>query len=199
LLRVGDFAAAGSSNITVIDSESFWIDGYFEETKMARVCINDRVEAQLMGYSAPIVGHVETVTRGISVENAAAGAQGLPNVDPIYTWVRLAQRVPVRIAIDQVPSGVPLVSGMTATVTIKQAGEGKRETLFDRGYANVIGSLSSLVYGPPPPRSGCLPVMSNQAAPGESVPVQSEPESQSPEEVEPGIAPGLDVSPKVAD
>ena len=94
LLRVGDFAAAGNSNVTVINTESFWIDGYFEETKMARVCVNDRVEAQLMGYSAPIVGHVETVTRGISVSNAAAGAQGLPNVDPIYTWVRLARRGP---------------------------------------------------------------------------------------------------------
>ena len=118
LMRVGDFAHEGTTNISVIDSDSYWIDGYFEETKMARVCIGDRVEAKLMGYAQPISGHVATVTRGIGVSNAAAGAQGLPNVDPVYTWVRLAQRVPVRIAIDQVPPGVPLVSGMTATVTI---------------------------------------------------------------------------------
>ena len=199
LLRVGDFAAAGASNITVIDSESFWIDGYFEETKMAKVCVNDRVEAQLMGYSAPIVGRVETVTRGISVSNAAAGAQGLPNVDPIYTWVRLAQRVPVRIAIEEVPSGVPLVSGMTATVTIKQAGDQSRQSIFDRGYAGVVESFSSLVYGPPPSRPGCLPVMDSQPAPDEALPLPTVPPAQSPEQIDPGIAPGLDVSPKVAD
>jgi len=111
----------------VIDSDSFWIDGYFEETKMARVCIGDRAEAQLVGYAKPILGHVKTVTRGISVSNAAAGAQGLPSVDPIYTWVRLAQRVPVRVAIDTVPPDVPLVSGMTATVTIRQPAASDRQ------------------------------------------------------------------------
>lgn len=199
LLRVGDFAAAGSSNITVIDSESFWIDAYFEETKMAGVCVDDRVEAQLMGYSTPIVGRVETVTRGISVSNAAAGAQGLPNVDPIYTWVRLAQRVPVRIAIEEVPRGVPLVSGMTATVTIKQADKGRAPSLFDRGYASLVDSLSSIAYGPPPPRPGCLPVMTSEVAPNEALPVPSSPPAQSAGEIEPGIAPGLDVPPKVAD
>jgi multidrug resistance efflux pump len=77
--------------------------------------VGDRAEAKLMGYPAPIIGHFATVTRGVSVSNAAASTQGLPNVDPVYTWVRLAQRVPVRIAIDHVPPGVPLVSGLTAT------------------------------------------------------------------------------------
>ena len=119
LLRVGDFATAGTTNISVIDADSYWIDGYFEETKMAHVCIGDRAEAALMGYRDPIVGRVETVTRGISVSNAAPSTQGLPSVDPVYTWVRLAQRVPVRIRITDVPAGVPLVSGMTATVTIR--------------------------------------------------------------------------------
>src|SRR5260370_10885462 len=119
LMRVGDYAHAGATNISVIDADSYWIDGYFEETKMAHVCVGDRAEAALMGYSDPIVGRVETVTRGISVSNAAPSTQGLPNVDPVYTWVRLAQRVPVRIRITDVPVGVPLVSGMTATVTIR--------------------------------------------------------------------------------
>jgi len=73
LMRVGDFAHAGTSNISVIDADSFWIDGYFEETKMARVCVGDRAEAKLMGYAEPIIGHVGTVTRGISASNAAAG------------------------------------------------------------------------------------------------------------------------------
>jgi multidrug resistance efflux pump len=129
LLRVGDYAVTGVSNVSVIDSNSFWIDGYFEETKMARVCVGDRAEAQLVGNGKPILGHVETVTRGVSVSNAAAGTQGLPNVDPIYTWVRLAQRVPVRVAIDTVPPDVPLVSGMTATVTIREPDASDRQTL----------------------------------------------------------------------
>src|SRR5258708_9786407 len=117
-MRVGDFAHQGTANVSIIDSDSYWIDGYFEETKMARVCIGDRVEAKLMGYAQPILGHVGTVTRGISVSNAAPSTQGLPNVDAVYTWVRLAQRVPVRIAIDKAPPGVPLGSAMTATVPI---------------------------------------------------------------------------------
>jgi multidrug resistance efflux pump len=121
LMRVGDFAHAGIINISVIDADSYWIDGYFEETKMAHVCVGDRAEAALMGYRDPIVGRVESVTRGISVSNAAPSTQGLPNVDPVYTWVRLAQRVPVRIQITHVPPGVPLVSGMTATITIRDA------------------------------------------------------------------------------
>jgi hypothetical protein len=75
-MRVGDFAHAGTSNISIIDADSFWIDGYFEETKMAQ--IGDRAEAKLMGYSQPIIGRIETITRGISVSNAAAGTQGYP-------------------------------------------------------------------------------------------------------------------------
>ena len=119
---MGDYAHAGATNISVIDADSYWIDGYFEETKMAHICIGDRAEAELMGYRDPIIGRVESVTRGISVSNASPSTQGLPNVDPVYTWVRLAQRVPVRIRITHVPTGVPLVSGMTATVTIRDAG-----------------------------------------------------------------------------
>jgi len=99
LMRVGDYALAGTNNISVIDADSYWIDGYFEETKMAHVCVGDRAEAALMGYRDPIVGRIQTVTRGISVSNATPSTQGLPNVDPVYTWVRLAQRVPVRIKI----------------------------------------------------------------------------------------------------
>jgi multidrug resistance efflux pump len=77
---------------------------------LASLCIGDCAEAKLMGYANPIRGHLTTVTRGISVSDASPGAQGLPNVDAVYTWVRLAHRVPVKIAIDDVPPGVPLVS-----------------------------------------------------------------------------------------
>jgi multidrug resistance efflux pump len=153
LLREGDYARQGATNVSIIDEDSYWVDGYFEETKLARLCVGDRAEARLMGYSAPIIGHIATVTRGISVSNAAASTQGLPNVDPVYTWVRLAQRVPVRIAIDNVPPGVPLVSGLTATVTIR---DGEDETLLQRVRAGLTTSLFGLI-GETSARRGCIP------------------------------------------
>jgi multidrug resistance efflux pump len=83
-MRVGDYAHVGTTNISVIDADSYWIDAYLEETKMARVCVGDRVEAKLMGYSQPILGHVATVTRGIGVSDAAVGTQGLPNANCLH-------------------------------------------------------------------------------------------------------------------
>jgi multidrug resistance efflux pump len=71
-----------------------------------------------MGYSEIVRGHVGSIARGINVANAQPNRQGLATVNPIFTWVRLAQRIPIRIEIDQVPQGVVLVAGMTATVQI---------------------------------------------------------------------------------
>jgi RND family efflux transporter MFP subunit len=156
LLREGDYAREGATNVSVIDTDSYWIDGYFEETKLARLCVGDRAEAKLMGYSAPIIGHIATVTLGVSVSNAAASTQGLPNVDPVYTWVRLAQRVPVRIAIDKVPPGVPLVSGLTATVTIQDGKVGENRTLSQRVRAELKTSFFGLI-GEASARPGCIP------------------------------------------
>jgi RND family efflux transporter MFP subunit len=156
LLREGDYAHLGATNVSVIDTDSYWVDGYFEETKLARLCVGDRAEAKLMGYPAPIIGHIATVTLGVSVSNAAASTQGLPNVDPVYTWVRLAQRVPVRIAIDNVPPGVPLVSGLTATVTIKDGKDGENGTLLQRVRAELETSFFELIGGASA-RPGCIP------------------------------------------
>ena len=153
LLREGDYAREGATNVSVIDTDSYWIDGYFEETKLARLCVGNRAEAKLMGYSAPIMGHIATVTLGVSVSNAAASTQGLPNVDPVYTWVRLAQRVPVRIAIDNVPPGVPLVSGLTATVTIRDGDSG---SFLQRARAELKTSFFGLI-GEASARPGCIP------------------------------------------
>ncbi|BAU93874.1 RND family efflux transporter MFP subunit [Methylorubrum populi] len=125
LLRVGDYAQTGTANIRVIDTDSFWIDGYFEETKMAHIRVGAPAEMALMGYGEPLRGTVESLTLGISTANAATSTQGLPNVDPVYTWVRLAQRVPVRIRIDHVPPEVTLVAGMTATVVVGDGREGQ--------------------------------------------------------------------------
>ena len=156
LLREGDYAHQGATNVSIIDTDSYWVDGYFEETKLARLCVGDRAEAKLMGYPAPITGHIATVTRGVSVSNAAASTQGLPNVDPVYTWVRLAQRVPVRIVIDNVPPGVPLVSGLTATVTIRDGKDGENGTLLQRVRAELETSFFGLI-GEASARPGCIP------------------------------------------
>ena len=182
------------TNISVIDTDSYWIDGYFEETKMARVRVGV-LEAKLMGYAQPILGHVATVTRGIGVSDAAVGKQGLPNVDPVYTWVTLAQRVPVRVAIDSVPPGIPLVSGMTATVTIRDAPSADSRTWLNRVIPAVEARLSDVMNGPPT-RPGCIPATTPGPATTEPLPVPQEKKAPSAEQLNPGLAPSMDASPK---
>jgi len=118
LAQLGDYATVGQKLISVVDSDSFWVDGYFEETSLGMIRGGDPATIKLMGYSQLVRGHVGGIARGINVPNAQPDQAGLASVNPIFTWVRLAQRMPVRIHIDQVPDGVRLVAGMTATVQI---------------------------------------------------------------------------------
>ena len=161
---------------------------------MARVCIGDRAEAKLMGYAQPIVGHVGTVTRGIGVSNASPGVQGLPSVDPVYTWVRLAQRVPVRIAIDEVPPGVPLVAGMTATVTVLDAAGPDGDGWFGHAIAAVHARLSDVFNGHPA-RLGCIPAIITGHGETLSLPVEEERPGLPPQQINPGFAPGMRAPP----
>ncbi len=124
LAQLGDYATVGKNLISLVDSDSFWVDGYFEETNLDRIRKGDPATIKLMGYRRIVHGHVDSIARAINVANAQPNDLGLATVNPIFTWVRLAQRVPVRIHIDQVPEGVHLVAGMTATVQIdKPAGD----------------------------------------------------------------------------
>ena len=118
LAQLGDYAHVGQNVISVVDAHSFWVDGYFEESNLGGIQVGDPAEVKLMGYRQIVRGHVGSIARGINVPNAQANQQGLATVNPIFTWVRLAQRIPVRIEIDQVPDGVVLATGMTATVQI---------------------------------------------------------------------------------
>ena len=118
LMREGDYATKGVRNIALVDSDSFWVAGYFEETKLGGIHVGDPALAALMGYRQPIEGHVESIARGINTPNNDPGTLGLATVAPVFTWVRLAQRIPVRIHIDTVPEGLVLAAGMTATVTV---------------------------------------------------------------------------------
>jgi multidrug resistance efflux pump len=118
LPQFGDYATVGQKLISVVDTDSFWVDGYFEETNLGRIHEGDPATVKLMGYSELVRGHVGGVARGINIPNVQPDQAGLASVNPIFTWVRLAQRVPVHIRIDRVPDGVRLVAGMTATVQI---------------------------------------------------------------------------------
>src|ERR1700688_105687 len=126
LAQLGDYATVGQRLISLADADSFWIDAYFEETSLGRILEGDPATVKLMGYSRLVRGHVGGVARGINIPNVQPDPAGLASVNPVFTWVRLAQRVPVRLHIDQVPDGVRLVAGMTATVQIDPRPEGSK-------------------------------------------------------------------------
>jgi multidrug resistance efflux pump len=96
-----------------------WVDGYFEENALRSIQEGDPAKIWLLDYGKVLQGHVDSVARGIVVSNATPGKSGLANVNPVFTWVRLAQRIPVRIRIDEVPPDVRLVVGMTATIEVE--------------------------------------------------------------------------------
>jgi multidrug resistance efflux pump len=118
LAQLGDYVNVGVNAISLVNADSFWVDGYFEETNIAPIREGDQARIKLMGYDQTLKGHVNSIARAISVSNAQPNGQGVATVNPIFTWVRLAQRIPVRIHIDEVPPGVVLAAGMTATVEI---------------------------------------------------------------------------------
>ncbi|GBQ36806.1 biotin/lipoyl-binding protein [Acetobacter fabarum] len=128
-LRVGDYAAASQARMAVIDADSYWVYGYFEETKMWGVHVGDVARVKLMGYKPILTGHVVSIARGINDTNGTPDKLGLQDVNPIFTWVRLAQRIPVRIHLDHVPDSVTLAAGMTATVSVGPEPTGRRGTL----------------------------------------------------------------------
>jgi multidrug resistance efflux pump len=128
-LRVGDYATAGERRVAVIDADSFWIYGYFEETQIQGIKPGDPARIKLMGYRQILTGRVESITRGINEPDTEINRFGLPDVNPVFTWVRLAQRIPVRIAIEAVPPGILLASGMTCSVSVGEASN-PPDTLF---------------------------------------------------------------------
>ncbi|RBA24283.1 efflux RND transporter periplasmic adaptor subunit [Herminiimonas fonticola] len=115
----GDFAAIGIPQLAVIDSNSYYISGYFEETKLPYLAVNDVVEIHLMSGGASLKGHIESISRGITDRDAATGKELLADINPTFNWVRLAQRVPVRIRIDDLDKEHKLVAGTTCTVIVK--------------------------------------------------------------------------------
>jgi len=84
-LQRGDYATTGSRNLSVLDADSFWIVGYFEETKLPNIHVGDKAVAALMSYRDPVLGHVENIARGINTPNTQPGSLGLASVAPVFT------------------------------------------------------------------------------------------------------------------
>lgn len=119
-MRPGDYVAAGNAVAALVDTDSIYVDGYFEETKLPRIAIGDKAQINLLGGGPAITGHVQSIAAGIADTERNESPNLLANVNPTFTWVRLAQRVPVRIELDHVPAGTRLIAGLTATVQIEQ-------------------------------------------------------------------------------
>lgn len=118
-LRAGAYVTAGHAVMALIDRDSYYVEGYFEETKLAAIGIGDPVRVTPMGASAVLHGHVESFAGGIADRDRSTSANLLSNVNPTFNWVRLAQRIPVRVKLDAVPAGTRLVAGQTVTVDVQ--------------------------------------------------------------------------------
>jgi RND family efflux transporter MFP subunit len=124
-LRAGAYVSASHPVMALVDRSSFYVEGYFEETKLAAIHLGDPVTVSLMGAKQQLTGHVESFAEGISDRDRTTGTNMLPNINPTFNWVRLAQRIPVRVALDPVPANVRLVAGQTATVQVLPAASNK--------------------------------------------------------------------------
>jgi RND family efflux transporter MFP subunit len=118
-LQPGDYAAAGRQVLALIDTDSIYVDGYFEETKLPQIRMGDRAIVHIMGLKTDLHGSVESIAGGIEDRERSASSTALANVNPTFSWVRLAQRIPVRIKLDPVPEDIRLIAGRTATVSIQ--------------------------------------------------------------------------------
>ncbi|GAB3779565.1 biotin/lipoyl-binding protein [Dyella agri] len=119
-VRVGDYASAGAPRLALVDGHSYYLYGYFEETKLPQLQVGDPVDVRLMAGGIHLEGRIDSIARGIADRDNPGSPEQLANVNPTFNWVRLAQRIPVRIDIDasRMPAGSVLVAGMTATIEV---------------------------------------------------------------------------------
>jgi multidrug resistance efflux pump len=126
LLRLGSQMVANQPQLALVDANSYWIDGYFRENYIDRVKPGDRVVATLMSYpDKPVIGRVDSIAWGIAQQDGSTGFQLLPSISPTFEWIRLAQRLPVRVRITEVPEGVVLRVGTTCSVLVETGTAGE--------------------------------------------------------------------------
>ncbi|MGG7518229.1 efflux RND transporter periplasmic adaptor subunit [Allorhizobium undicola] len=117
-LQPGDYVSAGAAKVAVVNTDSLRVEGYFEENKLPRIQPGARARVHLLGRDGVLEGTVDSIATGIEDRERSSSTGLLVNITPTFNWVRLAQRVPVRIRLDGVPKDMPLISGQTATVEI---------------------------------------------------------------------------------
>ncbi|MFK4441679.1 multidrug resistance efflux pump [Caballeronia udeis] len=167
--RTGEYVTAGRSVLSVVDLHSFRVDGYFEETKLHGIDIGQPVDIKVMGETKILRGHVQSIVAGIEDRDRTQGSNLLPNVNPAFSWVRLAQRIPVRIALDEVPADFRMIAGRTATVSVRDiaplaksnppagaAGAG--------GASGIVAASGASAMAPVSAASGVLPVSGTATA-----------------------------------
>jgi RND family efflux transporter MFP subunit len=115
-LRPGNYMTTGRQGLALVDSDSVHVDGYFEEIKLPRIRVGDRVSVRLMGESRLLYGRVQGIAPAIYDRERTDTENLVADVNPNFTWVRLAQRVPVRIQLDPGPLDLRLIAGRTATI-----------------------------------------------------------------------------------
>jgi multidrug resistance efflux pump len=136
-LANGDYASPSKAVLALIDSDSYRVDAYFEETKIPQITVGSPVDIRLMNGAPALRGSVQSIARGITDQDNKDGPELLASVNPTFTWVRLAQRIPVRIRLTNVPSDVLISAGMTCTVTLADA----KTPSFAAGVKRVLGAL----------------------------------------------------------
>jgi multidrug resistance efflux pump len=129
-LQPGNYATVGRQVMAVVNTDSIYADGYFEETKVPVIRVGDKAIVHLMGVDADLHGSVESIAAGIEDRERGSSGNALANINPTFSWVRLAQRIPVRIRLDRAPPDVRLIAGRTATVSILVPKGRKREGLW---------------------------------------------------------------------
>lgn len=118
-LRVGSQVVANSPVVALIDEDSFWIEGYFKETDLVGVDAQDTAYVTLMMHNnVQLEGHIKSIGFGIAKQDGSTGNDLLPNVNPNFQWIRLAQRIPIKVKLDKIPEDVQLRVGMTASIKI---------------------------------------------------------------------------------
>jgi multidrug resistance efflux pump len=142
-LAKGTFASQGRPVMALIDSDSYRVDAYFEETKIPHIKSGASAEIRLMDGSPALQGTVLGIARGITDQDNKDGPELLSSINPTFTWVRLAQRVPVRIHLTQVPPGVLISAGMTCTVVIKESAAPEIGLGIKKVMAAFFGAPSS--------------------------------------------------------
>ena len=145
--RAGEFVAAGRPVVAVVDMHSFRVDGYFEETKLRGIDIGQPVDITVMGEPTPLRGHVQSIVAGIEDRDRTQGSNMLPNVNPAFSWVRLAQRIPVRVALDEVPADFRMIAGRTATVSVRNLSSVKRRPVSGASSGTVAASAAPVAPG----------------------------------------------------